>query len=324
MNRSIFKKIYNTIKKYDTIVIARHIGPDPDAVGSSIGLKEIILNTFPNKKVYAVGASASKFKYLGTMDKFSESMYENSLLIVTDTPDKKRVDGVDVSRFKQVIKLDHHPLVDDFGGIELVDESASSASQLVMELVTETKLKYSKSAAEKLFIGLVADTDRFLFSYTTPKTFELVADLIKQTDIDFSKLYLDLYMRPFKEAKFEGYITNHMIVTEHGFAYVKLTEEILKEFGVDPATAGNMVNNFNYLEGIHAWAVFSEDNNNNNIRGSIRSRGPIVNEVASLHNGGGHKFASGVRPKTFEEVDEMAKELDLVCKEYLEQEPNAK
>ena len=115
-----------------------------------------------------------------------------------------------------------------------------------------------------------------------------------------------------------------MIVTEHGFAYVKLTEEILKEFGVDPATAGNMVNNFNYLEGIHAWAVFSEDNNNNNIRGSIRSRGPIVNEVASLHNGGGHKFASGVRPKNFEEVDEMAKELDLVCKEYLEQEPNAK
>ncbi len=324
MNRNVYKKIYNLIKKYDTIVIARHIGPDPDAVGSSVGLKEIILNTFPDKKVYVVGASASKFKYLGTMDKFNESMYENSLLIVTDTPDKKRVDGVDVTRFKQVIKLDHHPLVDDFGGIEVVDETASSASQLIMELVTETKLKYSKSAAEKLFIGLVADTDRFLFSYTTPKTFELVADLIKQTNIDFSKLYLDLYMRPFKEAKFEGYITNHMIVTKHGFAYVKLTEDILKDFGVDPATAGNMVNNFNYLEGIHAWAVFSEDSNNNNIRGSIRSRGPIVNEVAALHNGGGHKFASGVRPKTFEEVDELAEQLDLVCKEYLEKEPNAK
>ena len=324
MNRNVYKKIYNLIKKYDTIVIARHIGPDPDAVGSSVGLKEIILNTFPDKKVYVVGASASKFKYLGTMDKFNESMYENSLLIVTDTPDKKRVDGVDVTRFKQVIKLDHHPLVDDFGGIEVVDETASSASQLIMELVTETKLKYSKSAAEKLFIGLVADTDRFLFSYTTPKTFELVADLIKQTNIDFSKLYLDLYMRPFKEAKFEGYITNHMIVTKHGFAYVKLTEDILKDFGVDPATAGNMVNNFNYLEGIHAWAVFSEDSNNNNIRGSIRSRGPVVNEVAALHNGGGHKFASGVRPKTFEEVDELAEQLDLVCKEYLEKEPNAK
>jgi phosphoesterase RecJ-like protein len=318
MNRNIYKKIYQKIKKYNKIVIARHIGPDPDALGSSIGLKEIIKQSFPEKEVYVVGSPASKFKYLGTIDKFSEDMYQNSLLIVTDTPDKKRVDGVDIDRFKEVIKLDHHPFIDKFGDLEVVDETSSSASQLVMELVKETKLEYSPSAAEKLFIGLVADTDRFLFSYTTPKTFELVADLIKTTKIDFSKLYLDLYMRPFKEAKFEGFISNNMIVTEHGFAYVKLTEDILKKYEVDPATAGNMVNNFNYLEGIYAWAVFSEDKQNHNIRGSIRSRGPIVNEVASLHNGGGHKFASGVRPTNFEEVDVLARELDQVCKEYLE------
>ena len=71
MGNNNCKKIYNAIKKYDTIVIARHIGPDPDALGSSIGLKEIILKTFPNKKVYVVGCPASKFKYLGQVDKFS-------------------------------------------------------------------------------------------------------------------------------------------------------------------------------------------------------------------------------------------------------------
>ena len=80
-----------------------------------------------------------------------------------------------------------------------------------------------------------------------------------------------------------------------------------------------MVNNFNYLEGIYAWAVFSEDANNNNIRGSIRSRGPIINEVASLHNGGGHKFASGVRLKDFDEVSSIASELDEVCRKYIEE-----
>jgi phosphoesterase RecJ-like protein len=317
MKKDIYKKIYNKIKKYDKIVIARHIGPDPDALGSSVGLKEIILSNFPNKEVYVVGSPASKFKYLGTLDKFQESMYVNSLLIVTDTPDIKRVDGVDVKRFKECIKIDHHPFIEDFGGIEFVDESASSASQLIMELVFNTKLKWSKEAAEKLFIGLVADTDRFLFSYTTPKTFELVARLIKETNIDFSSLYTNLYLRPFKEAKFEGYIDNHLTVTEHGFAYIKLTEKILKEYEVDAATAGNMVNNFNYIEGIYAWAVFSEDLMNNNIRGSIRSRGPIINEVAALHNGGGHKFASGVRPKNFEEVDILAEEIDKVCEEYI-------
>lgn len=319
-NKKIYRKIYKKIKKYQKIVIARHIGPDPDALGSSIALKEVIQATFPHKEVYVVGSPASKFKYFGQLDRFSESMYEDALLIVTDTPDKKRVDGVDVDRFKEVIKIDHHPFLETFGALEFVDDSASSASQLVMELVFETKLQLTKSAAEKLFIGLVADTDRFLFSYTTPKTFELVARLIKESNLDFSPLYLNLYLRPFKEAKFEGYIANHLTITKHGFAYIKLTEKVLKEFEVDAATAGNMVNNFNYIEGIYAWAVFSEDMANNNIRGSIRSRGPIVNEVASLHNGGGHKFASGVRPKNFEEVDVLASEIDEVCKQYLEEQ----
>ncbi len=317
--KNVYKNIYKKIKKYNKIVIARHVGPDPDALGSSIGLKEIIKATFPEKDVFVVGTPASKFRYLGALDKFQDSMYEDSLLIVTDTPDKKRVDGVDVDKFREVIKLDHHPFIEKFGTIEIVDEQASSASQIVMELVFQTKLKWSKTAAENLFIGLVADTDRFLFSYTTPKTFELVAYLIKETQIDFSSLYINLYLRPFKEARFEGYIANHMQVTESGFAYCKLTDEILKEYEVDAATAGNMVNNFNYLEGIYAWAVFSEDANNNNIRGSIRSRGPIINEVAALHNGGGHKFASGVRLKDFEEVDTMALELDEVCRKYIEE-----
>ena len=87
--RSIYQKIYKKIKKYQTIVIARHVGPDPDALGSSLGLKQAILNTFPNKNVYTVGCPASKFRYLGTLDNFSEEMYQNSLLIVLDTPDAK-------------------------------------------------------------------------------------------------------------------------------------------------------------------------------------------------------------------------------------------
>ena len=317
MKINIYKKIYKRVKKYNRIVIARHIGPDPDALGSSVALKEIIKNTFPDKEVYVVGTPVNKFKYLGILDKFQEYMYKDSLLIVTDTPDMKRVDGVDVRKFQECIKIDHHPFIEDFGGIEFVDDTASSASQLIMELVKKTKFVYCKSAAEKLFIGLIADTDRFLLSYTTPKTFELVADLIKETDIDFASLYTNLYLRPFKEAKFEGYISNHLTVTDHGFAYIKLTTEILKKYNVDPATAGNMVNNFNYIEGIYAWALFSEDPVNKNIRGTIRSRGPIINEVATLHNGGGHKFASGVRPKDFDEVDVLAKEIDLICEEYL-------
>ena len=292
-----YLKIYHKIKKYNKIVITRHVGADPDALSSQIGLRDAIKLKFPKKEVYAVGAPASTFKYLGQLDKFSDDMYKDSLLIVLDTPDYKRVDGVIPNNF----------------------EYASSAAQLVLELIYSTPLPLTKEIGEKLFVGIVADTNRFLFKYTTPKTFKLISKLIKDTNIDFTKLYEKLYLRPVKESRFQGYIADNMIVTENGFAYIKIDTEILKKYNVDAATAGNMVNNFNYINEIYAWAIFSEDTANNVIRGSIRSRGPVINEAASHFGGGGHVFASGVRLKDFEEVDRLVKELDDICSTYEEE-----
>ena len=318
MVNRLYKQIYRTIKKYDKIVLARHVGADPDALGSTLGLKDIIKKTFPNKKVIVVGAPASRFNYLGVIEKMTDDMYDG-LLIVLDTPDKGRVDGVDVDKFKKKIKIDHHPFVEEFCDIECIDDSASSASQLVIDLTYATKLKMTDEAAIKLYTGLVADTDRFLFSYTTSKTFQLVSRLMREHDIDFGSLYTDLYTRPLKEVKFEGYIANNLKVTENGFAYAVLDEDILNEYDVDAATAGNMVNNFNYIDGIYAWAVFSYDKNNKNIRGSIRSRGPVINEAAAMFGGGGHKCASGVRLTSFDDVDKLVEKLDEVCLKYQEE-----
>ncbi len=318
-----YRQIYKKIKKYDTIVIARHVGPDPDALGSSFGLKESILATFPKKKVYAVGAGTARFRYLGFVDKLPENT-EDALLIVLDTPDKKRVDGLEDKKFAYQIKIDHHPHVETFCDIEWIDDTASSASQLVMELIFHTRLKMNEKAASKLFVGLVADTERFLYAYTTPKTFELVAKMIKKTNLDFTKLYPQLYSRPLREIRFQGYLMSNLTITENGFGYVKMDDDVLEEYHVDAATAGNMINNFNYIEEMVAWGFFSHDKGNNNIRGSIRSRGPVVNETAASFGGGGHAFASGVKLPDFDRVDELIDALDAVCKEYKEEEKDRK
>ena len=316
---SIYKKIFRKIKKYNTIVIARHVGPDPDALGSVLGLKQAILNTFPHKKVYAVGCPASKFRYLGTLDNVTDEMYENSLLIVLDTPDAKRVDGVNPSKFRYTIKIDHHPYVETFCKIEWVDDSYSSASEMVLELIYYTKLKMSTEVAEKLYIGLVADTDRFMFKTSTARTFYNVSRLLDETELDITKIYPKLYTRPLKEIQFQGFLSKHLTVTEHGFGYVKLPQELLDEEQVDAATAGNLINNFNFIDEMIAWGFFSYDKTTGLIRGSLRSRGPVINEIAKQFGGGGHAMASGCRLHTFEEVDEMILKLDQVCKEYLEQ-----
>ena len=313
---NIFNQIYKQIKKYNKIVIARHVGADPDALGSTLGLKEAILHTFPKKEVYVVGAPASRHRYIGELDKFEESMYENSLLIVLDTPNLKRIDGIDVSRFEYKIKIDHHPFIEEFCDIELIDESASSASQLIIELIKNTKLKLNKEAAEKLFVGIVGDTNRFLYYYTTAKTFELTAYLFRETEIDFTKLYENMYLKSLHDLRFQSYVINNLTLTENGLGYLKINQDVLDEYGVDCATASNVVNNLTYIEDMYAWALFVYDKGNNNVRGSVRSRGPIINEVAANYNGGGHIYASGARISGFDEADNMIKDLDEVCKEY--------
>lgn len=311
------KAIYKKIKENDIIVIARHIGADPDALGSSIGLREIIKETFPKKEVYTIGASSAKFKFMGTIDKLNEEKFKDALLVVLDTPDLKRIDGVDnVNDFKDVIKIDHHPEIDEFGSIRWVDDSKSSVCQMIIELCYETRLKLNKYAAERLFMGLVSDTNRFLFYYTTPDTMRIVSRMIDDTGIDFTSLYDDLYRRPLSEIRLQGYMYQNLIVTENGLGYIKLTDEIIKQFEVDPASSGNLVNNFNNIDEVLVWVTFSEDIKQGLIRVNARSRGPIINKVLERHNGGGHKFASGARIKTFDEMEEIVKELDGLCSEY--------
>ena len=314
---NIHRDIYNTIKKYDKIVIVRHIGPDPDALGSSIGLREIIKETFPKKEVYVVGSSSTRFKYMGELDKVNEDIFKDSLLIVCDTPNIVRIDGIkDINAFKEVLKIDHHPEIDDFGKVKWIDSSKSSVCQMIMELTYATRLKMTKYAAERLFLGLVADTERFLYSYTTPDTMRIVSKLIDDTNIDFTSLYNDLYARPMNDLRFLGYMYQNMTITENGLGYLKLTDKILKEYNVDAGSGGNLVNNFNNIEEILVWVIFTEDKKQDIIRVNARSRGPIINKVLENHGGGGHIYSSGARIKDKKEIDEIIKELDEVAKDY--------
>ena len=313
---NIYKQIFKVIKKYDSIVMARHIGADPDALGSQFALKEIILKTFPNKKVYAVGNPASRFKFFGNNEKIDNIDTTKGLLIVLDTPDIKRIDGVSLNNFEYVIKMDHHPIIDKYANIELIDEDSCSTSQLILEFIFNNKIEINKEIGEKLYLGIVGDTDRFLHDYTSSKTFSLVTRLLEETNIDFTSLYKVLYQRPISEIRFEGYIYQNLILTENGVAYIKIIDRKLKEFGVDSAAAGNMINDLKFVNEIIVWVFLTEDIKSNLIRANIRSVGPYINDVATKFGGGGHKYASGVKLKTWDDSDKLINELDELVKNY--------
>ncbi len=316
INNLIIRKIYRKIKEYDKIVIARHIGPDPDAIASQIALRDSIRLTFPNKKCVAIGLSVSKFKYYGILDKIDHEDYKNCLLIVLDVPNLPRVDGIENLKYREILKIDHHPAEDIKGNVDWTDETSCSTCQLITELILNSPLKIDTKIAGNLYLGIVSDSDRFLLPYTTNKTFRIVQELISKSKLDFTSLYNYLYDRSLDEVRFQGYLATNMKVTENGLGYLIIPAEKIKEYNVDLATPSNLINNFNYIREVLVWTFISEDAKNKIYKVSIRSHGPIINTTASKYNGGGHKYASGARITTKEDVDKFIQDLDNVCEEY--------
>ena len=310
----MYNEIIEKIKEYNNIIIGRHIGVDPDALCSQLALRDAILLTYPNKKVIAVGTGSSKFTHFGKLDKMEK--LDNALVIITDTPDRKRVDGVDISSADFSIKIDHHPFIEKICDIEIIEDDKSSACEIITNIILSTELQCNNEIAELLYMGIVSDSNRFLFNSCTSKTFDTVSKLLDKYDIDISKAYEKLYLMPLNEVRLEGFISLNMTVTNNKLGYIIIKNDDILKYGVDSASAGNMINNFNYIKEILVWVTVTEDIKNNQYRISIRSRGPEVNKVAEMYNGGGHKMASGVRVSTLDEAINVIKDLDKLLEEY--------
>lgn len=312
----LFQQIYKQIKKYNTIVIARHVGADPDALGSQFALKELIKNKYPSKNVYAIGNPSNRFKFMGTLDKIEDIPHKEALLIVLDTPDIKRIDGANIEDYKYIIKIDHHPEIDKYANIELIDDTSSSTCQLILEFIFRNRLQLNTTIAKNIYTGIVSDTGRFMHDYTSKTTFKLVTKLLEKTNINFTSLYEPLYMRPLSEIKFQGYIFENIEVTENNLGYIKITDSLLKEYNVDSASAGNIISELKCVNEILVWIFLTEDKKSNLIKANIRSRGPIINETASKYGGGGHKLASGARLTSWQQAEALIEDLDKLTLEY--------
>ena len=318
--KEMYKKIIKIIKKYDKIVLARHISPDPDAIASQIALRDSIKLTFPNKEVYAVGAGVHKFKYLGALDKPDLSTLNNSLLIVLDVPNFYRVDGINGLEYDAILKIDHHPAEDIVGDVDWTDPTKSSTCEMIAELLLYSPLAMDTKIAEDLYVGMVFDSDRFLLPNTSAETLKTAYELVKTSNINFVNLYDNLYERSINEEKFRAYLINNIEITENRFGFIFVPSEDLKKFNVEPTSVSNQVNDFYFIKELMCWMFVVYDERNDIYKANIRSRGPVINEVAAKYNGGGHKFASGCRTSDYKVIEALAKDLDATCKKYNDEE----
>ena len=313
---TVQEEILQKIKEYETIIIHRHVRPDPDALGSQGGLAELLRNTFPNKKVYHVGGPVDDLGYLSEMQEISDETYQDALVIVTDTADTPRVSDKRFNKGKFLIKIDHHPNEDPYGDLLWVNTAASSCSEMIAEFwqMFREELKMNEEAARLLYAGIVGDTGRFLYPSTTSRTLELSAKLLN-FGFDAGKLNRQIEQITRNVAKLSGYIYQNLEIDENGAAKIIISCELMKEFGVTEAEASGIVSLPGAIEDVCAWGIFIQQPEET-YRVSLRSKGPIINELAKHHNGGGHPLASGCKAANEEEIKEIYQEIQRLCLEY--------
>lgn len=305
--KSHYKKILNMINTYDEIIIMRHKRPDPDALGSQLGLKAILKSIFPNKSIVALGEEEESLNYLGRMDRVST--LENPLLIVLDTANRDRIDG-DLSVGDKVIKIDHHPDHDSYGDINVVETGVSSTSELVYLLASLWGFDndyINDESARVLFAGIVGDTGRFLFSNTSSMTHKIASEL-KKFKFDAAKDMQLMNVTSINQFRFKGYLIDNFDITEKGVLSVWIPKSVLEKYNLTSNEASMSVNMYREIEEARIWFMAVEEEDE--IRVRLRSKDIVINDVAEQFGGGGHPFASGASLSSQESIGDVIKALD--------------
>lgn len=307
-------KIIDAIQQYDTIILHRHVRPDEDAYGSQMGLQAIIEENFPNKKVLTTGQHDDALTYLGHPQQVEDSLFEGALVIVTDTANQERIDDQRYTTGAALIKIDHHPNDDAYGDITWVDTDASSCSEMIYELYEFGNLHFNwvlnDRAARFLFAGIVGDTGRFIYPSATEKTFQTASQLV-QYDFDRDSLFDGMYELSQNLLHLQGYIYQNFEMDQNGAAHIKLTLEVLEQFGVTASETSALVSSLGNVKGIRAWAIFVQEPTQ--IRVRLRSKGLVINTIAKQFRGGGHPFASGATIYEWSEADELIAKVKELC-----------
>ena len=321
MSYDKMKQILDKIKEYDSIMIFRHFRPDGDCKGATMGLRDILRLSFPEKKIYLINDDHSDFlEFMGQEDpEVADEIYEKSLGIVLDTATLDRIHNKKFALCKELIKIDHHIEKVPYGDISWVEDHRSSACEMVALFyhTFRDELKIDVTAATYLYTGMITDSGRFQFSSVSGDTLRL-AGMLLDMGINTELMFAHLQLKEFHELKFKAYIYKKMKITPNGVASIYIDRATMAKFGLTSEEASASVSSLSDIKGCLCWIAFIDSMEDEKIRVRLRSRFVAINTVAEHYRGGGHAQASGATLHDKKEMRQLLKEADRVVKEYKE------
>ncbi len=309
----MYQKVLKIIDKYDKIIISRHNRPDLDALGSQLGLKQLILDNFKNKKVYAVG-DMTRTCFLGDMDDINEDEYYNSLLILTDVSVSELLPNIPYEKANKIICLDHHENKCNIkNALAIYDHNAAAACQIIAKMALTNNLVITEQTFRCFFSGIISDTNRFNFSLSKD-LFNITGELIN-LGFNYSDIYNIMYSEKVSNLKMKAYFIDKFVVDSYGVAYMFNDASVFEKFPVDFfSISRGMVNVMANLDGVEIWCNFTEDPMTKKVVCEFRSKNIPIVDIATKYGGGGHKLACGATINNFEVAKKIIEEFDNLLK----------
>ena len=297
------KAFCGALKAHDHFLLASHVNPEGDAIGSLIAIESLLRRIGKKTMIVCEDPFPERLYCLPHKDRWNE--YEKvkgkknrwDALVVTDCPTLERIGKIKefVGPQTAIFNIDHHISNTRFGQYNYVKPQAAASGEVVYEIFKHFKLPLTREEATSLYVSISTDTGSFKYSNTSVHTHRIAAELIK-TGIDIDRINEELYAT-YSLNKIQLYSRLlGKVQTRYGgqVVWVAMNRSDLAASGGTYEDTEGFIDFLKYLKEVKVAFFLSEMQNPNEVKVSFRSRGSYdVNQVAVAFGGGGHKKASG-------------------------------
>ncbi|MCL2839660.1 MAG: tRNA pseudouridine(55) synthase TruB [Defluviitaleaceae bacterium] len=314
------QEILKLFRERESFVIAGHSGPDGDSIGSCFGLA-LALEKMGKKVHVMLEPYAQKYNVIPGRHFLYPRLKEDfpiEVFVALDCADYERL-GVYRPLFDRAeftVCIDHHETNEGFAQFSYIESTASSTSEMVFRII-EQLTEPTADIASAIYAGIVSDTGGFRYGATHKSTMEIAARLMDM-GIPFTEIYNELMHRHrFSAGKAMGVVLMNAMQSHDGrIVYSYITRDMLADINADPSDLDGVVEYLMSTRGALSAVLIYERHRENEVKVSLRSKGPNVGRVAKVLGGGGHALAAGATTKG-NVAEIMSKTIPLIMKEIM-------
>jgi phosphoesterase RecJ-like protein len=294
MDNELHTAIRTRLATSQAILIASHVRPDGDAVGSLIGLGLALQDAGKAVRMVLSDGIPSSFRHLRGSEQVKTAVEGDfDTFITVDCADFKRTGKAIASLRPPDINIDHHVTNERFGVLNLIEGEEVATSAILTNHLPEWGFPITPSIAAALLTGIITDTLGFRTSNVTPEAMRQVASLM-ETGVDMPDLYMrGLVRRSYAAARYWARGLSNL-ERKDGIVYGCLSLEDRKAVGYSGTDDADLINVISAIDGFKVAMIFVEQPKAH-VKISWRALEPgiDVSAVAVQFGGGGHKAAAG-------------------------------